>query len=80
MGSRLTLVDRSHIIDLRRRPCEEDGAEVYEVKQIIGKRGRGSRLEYLVEWVGYPSWEATWESPSSLGDARDAIAEFESRS
>ena len=40
----------------------------------------GARLQYLVEWVGYPSWEATWESSSSLVGARDAIAEFESRS
>jgi len=58
---------------------EEDGAGVFEVKAIIAKRGRGARLEYLVEWVGYPSWEATWESTSSLAGARDAIAEFESR-
>lgn len=59
---------------------EADGSEVYEVKAIIAKRGRGARLQYLVEWVGYPSWEATWESSSTLGGARDAIAEFESRS
>ena len=59
---------------------EEDGGEVYEVKAIIAKRGRGARLQYLVEWVGYPSWEATWESPSALAGARDAIAEFESSS
>ena len=59
---------------------EEDGGEVYEVKAIIAKRGRGTRLQYLVEWVGYPSWEATWESSSSLVGARDAIVEFESRS
>jgi Chromo (CHRromatin Organisation MOdifier) domain len=59
---------------------KEDGAEVYEVKQILAKRGSGSRLQYLVEWVGYPSWDATWEPVSALSDARDALAEFESRS
>jgi hypothetical protein len=59
---------------------QEDGGEVYDVKQILAKRGRGSRLQYLVEWVGYPSWDATWEPVSALGNARDALAEFESRS
>jgi hypothetical protein len=55
----------------------EDGAEVYEVERIIAARGRGVRAEYLVEWKGYPSWEATWVRKSEMGDARESIAEFE---
>jgi hypothetical protein len=55
----------------------EDGAEVFEVERIIASRGRGVRTEYLVEWKGYPPWEATWVKQRDLGEAREAMAEFE---
>ena len=57
----------------------EDGAEMYEVEQIIAKRGgRGSRIEYLVEWKGYPTWEATWEKKSNIIEsASETIDAFE---
>ena len=56
----------------------EDGAEVYEVKQVLAKRGReGSRaIEYLVEWVGYPIWEASWVKAKDIS-AQAAIDAFE---
>ena len=57
--------------------CDEDGAEVFEVERVLEKRGSNSRLEYLVEWKGYPRWEATWTSRRDMGGAADAIAEFE---
>jgi RNase H-like domain found in reverse transcriptase/Reverse transcriptase (RNA-dependent DNA polymerase)/Integrase zinc binding domain/Retroviral aspartyl protease/Integrase core domain/Chromo (CHRromatin Organisation MOdifier) domain len=56
----------------------EDGAEVYEVERVLASRGRGVRVEYLCEWKGYPSWEASWVRKSEMGDARESIAEFES--
>lgn len=56
---------------------EEDGAERYEVERIIAKRGRGARAEFLVEWLGYPSWEATWVRRAELSGAQEALAEFE---
>ena len=55
----------------------EDGAEVYEVERIVAARGRGARKEYLVEWRGYPPWEATWEKRTALASAAEALAEFE---
>ena len=57
----------------------ENGAEVFEVESVIAKRGSGARIEYLVKWLGYPHWESTWEKPSSLQEARDAIDEFENQ-
>jgi hypothetical protein len=57
----------------------ENGAEVFEVESIIAKRGSGNRIQYLVKWLGYPHWESTWERPSTLTDAREAIDEFESQ-
>ena len=57
-----------------------DGDEVFEVESIIASRGSGNRTQYLVKWLGYPHWEATWEKASSLKDARQAVQEFESAS
>lgn len=54
----------------------EDGVEQYEVERILDVRGSGKKLQYLIEWVGYPPWEATWEPLSSIVDAADALAEF----
>jgi hypothetical protein len=51
---------------------------VYEVERVLASRGRGVRVEYLCEWKGYPSWEASWVRKSEMGDARESIAEFES--
>lgn len=42
-----------------------DGEEEFSVEAILDekrtKRGRGSRLEYKVKWLGYarPTWEAS---------------------
>jgi hypothetical protein len=58
---------------------QEDGAEIYEVEEILAKRGRGARLRYLVKWRGYPQWEATWEPLASLEGAPEALQEFEQR-
>ncbi len=57
----------------------EDGAQVFEVESIIAKRGSGARTQFLVKWLGYPHWEATWEPVSSLSGARDAIDEYEAQ-
>jgi len=55
---------------------QEDGEEVYEVERIIGQRKRGRSVQYLVEWKGYPPWEATWVKSTDI-DADDAIREYE---
>ena len=57
---------------------QEDGAEIFEVKRILECKGVGARKRWLVEWVGYPPWEATWEPLENIQDAREALAEFDS--
>jgi hypothetical protein len=52
-------------------------ASTFEVESILAKRGSGSRTQYLVEWRGYPRWEATWEIASNLGGARQAMVDYE---
>lgn len=55
----------------------DNGAPLYEVKQILAKRGRGSGTRWLVHWKGYPQFEATWEPKDNLAGAAEALAEFE---
>jgi hypothetical protein len=63
---------------------DEDGQEVWEVEAILSKRTRSAGrnrliVEYLVQWKGYPAYEATWEPASQLRDAPDAVQAYESQ-
>ena len=51
----------------------------YEVEAVIGERQHRGRKQYLVRWLGYDVSEATWESEANLGNAKDAIAEYQRR-
>jgi transposase InsO family protein len=53
----------------------EDHQE-YEVEQILDQRTRFRRKEFLVKWVGYPDYDATWEPEANLKNATDAVKEF----
>ncbi len=54
----------------------EDGAEIYEVERILEQRGRGGRAKYIVQWLGYPVWEATWQSASDIAGSQDLLDAF----
>jgi hypothetical protein len=59
----------------------EDGEIEYEVSRIIDRRihklrGGRTRTEYLVEWKGFPSYDATWEPASNLDHAQSLISEY----
>ncbi len=76
------LLSHPHRVQVHDRPAPEvvleDGAEVFEVERILAKRGgSGSRVEYLVEWKGYPLWESSWVKKAELGNAAEAVAEYE---
>jgi hypothetical protein len=59
---------------------EVDGVPEYEVAAIRDKRtGRGGSCSYLVSWVGYGPEHDTWEPLSHLGNAKEAIAEYEAK-
>jgi hypothetical protein len=55
----------------------ENGAALWEVESILGRRGRGARVRYLVKWRGYPIHESTWEPLSALEGAPEAIRDYE---
>ena len=54
--------------------------EEFHVEKILDekrtRRGRGSRLEYKVKWLGYA--RPTWEGASALADSQ-ALDEWEER-
>jgi hypothetical protein len=53
------------------------GEEVWEVESILAKRGSAARTQYLVQWKGWPRWEATWEGRAALRGAMQAVTDFE---
>jgi hypothetical protein len=50
---------------------------VYEVEAVIGKRGRGARLQYRVKWAGWPLEQASWLPASECDSCAGAVADFE---
>ena len=40
--------------------------DVYEVEKILKKRRRGSKVEYLVKWLGYPNKFNSWVNASEI--------------
>jgi len=49
----------------------------YEVEKILSKRKRYGKVEYLVQWKGYMVEEDTWEKEGNLGNAREAVEDYE---
>jgi hypothetical protein len=43
--------------------------------QLLGKRVRSGRVEYLIEWKGRPASENSWEKEATI--SRGRIMEFE---
>ncbi|KAL1920727.1 uncharacterized protein VTP21DRAFT_11362 [Calcarisporiella thermophila] len=62
-------------------PVMTDEGLQYEVERILDKRfrriGRGTRVEYLVKWLGYDETEATWKPTSNLNNAQELVTEYE---
>jgi hypothetical protein len=47
------------------------------VEAVVGKRGSGNRIKYLVKWKNYPDHEKSWEPASGLRHAQQKIREYE---
>jgi hypothetical protein len=58
--------------------ADTNGEEEYEVERVVAQRKRGRVVECLVQWVGYPPEENTWQQRSQLArTAADALADFD---
>ena len=60
----------------QRQPREEEEEEEYEVEKVIDHRRRSGRDEYLCTWKGYPL-EQTWMAEQDLGNAREAVSDYQ---
>ena len=43
------------------------------------RRGRTTKIEYLVFWKGYPVHEMTWEPEENLANAQEKVADYYKR-
>ena len=53
-----------------------DGEEGYEVKVVLGHRGKPSCHTFLIRWKGYSTAEDTWKPERNLGNAQPLITEY----
>ncbi|SJL04701.1 uncharacterized protein ARMOST_08071 [Armillaria ostoyae] len=66
-----------------------DGEEEWEIEEILdaktrkirGKRGEPSStvVDYLIKWVGHTREHNSWVTASEMGNAQEAIAEYEAK-
>ena len=59
-----------------RQKFVKDQPKVWVVEKVLGRRLVRGRLEYLIQWDGFPSSENSWE-PARNVDAPDAIRAYE---
>ena len=55
----------------------DNGAPEWEVQAVLARRYVKGKKQYLVSWVGYERYEATWEPADHLEGAAELVAEFE---
>jgi transposase InsO family protein len=55
-----------------------DGAEEFEVEQILDERTRGGKKQYLIRWKGYAEAHDSWEPLTNI-HAPDRIEDFHQR-
>ena len=54
-------------------PLDDEAAGEFEVEDILDSCLGCSGTEYLVKWLGYPVFEATWEPAAHLAFAPDIL-------
>ena len=61
------------------KPIEVEEVEEWEVEKILNKRKIRGVEKYLVWWKGFIAESDIWEKRENLGNAREAVEEFEKR-
>ena len=55
-----------------------DGVEEFEVEKVLDscQHGRGHKLQYLIQWKGYPDSDNQWVNWDDAKESLDAIQDF----
>ena len=61
------------------KPIEVKGVEEQEAEKILNKRKIKGVEKYLVQQKGFTAEHDTWKREEDLGNAREAVGEFERR-
>ena len=51
----------------------------YEVAPILNSKIMRNKLYYLVDWLGYPPSDRTWEPVNNVGNAQALVDDFHHR-
>ena len=57
-------------------PIQVDGLPEFEVDFLLDSKFRRRKLFYKIRWVGYDTFEDSWEPALNLSNASDAISAF----
>ena len=60
-------------------PILEEDSGLFEVQDILNKRGPAQAPHYLVQWKGYDQMYNTWEPSDSLSMCSDLVKAYERR-
>ena len=60
-------------------PVVLESEQEYEVEEILDSRMHRSKLQYLVKWLGYQSFENSWEPVANVKHAKSLVDVFHSR-
>jgi Chromo (CHRromatin Organisation MOdifier) domain len=50
--------------------------EEFEVEKILDARVHRRKQQYLVKWLGYETYDSTWEPEENVANAASAIKDF----
>ncbi|ERF72505.1 hypothetical protein EPUS_09032 [Endocarpon pusillum Z07020] len=51
--------------------------EQWKVEKIVSKLVHGEAISYKVRWEGYEAEDDTWEDPTALEQAQEAVRAYE---
>ena len=61
-------------------PIEIDDSLEYEVERVLDnrkvKRGKSTKTEFLVKWLGYGPEHNTWEPEKNLTNCKEILEEY----